>query len=340
MVEHDNKMIAPQGEREFFEIYPGLMNIADIDFVQFPAKDGANIFPQDWTETAKAIYVRRNDGYDGFVIAHGTDTMTYTASAVAFALGPGLNMPVVFVGAQAPHNVPHGDALANLSRACMVASKKIPEVVISFGDEVYRAVRAEKYSDYHFKGFHSPTFLPLAVITEKIEIHDKLWIDITRKMECKAEFEDRVLQINQYPGFDPDWLNIILESKKIKGIIIESLGIGNLPTLSLSKYNILPVIEKAIKEYKIPVVITSKYPIKPEFVDKYIPATAPLQIGAISAGNMTSSAALTKLMWLLPQVEQDIKKGDLKEQYKLEEIKRLMGHSYVGEVDAINVLGE
>ncbi len=338
MVEHANKMVPPQNEREFFKIYPSLMNIADIDFIQFKAKDGANIFPEDWRKIAKAIYLRRNDGYDGFVIAHGTDTMPYTASAVAFALGPGLNIPVVFVGSQTPYNVPHGDALANLSRACMIASKRIPEVVISFGDEVYRAVRAEKYSDYHFKGFHSPTFPPLAVITEMIEIqNEKLWTDKAGKMECKAEFEDRILQIGQYPGFDPDWLNTVLDSKAIKGIIIESLGIGNLPTLSESKYNYLPIIEKAIKKYGIPVIITSKYPIKPEFVNKYIPASAPLRVGAISAGNMTSSAALTKLMWLLPQIEKDIENGDLKEQYKLEEIKKLMIHSYVGEVDKINI---
>lgn len=334
MVEYENKMIPPQNEREFFEIYPSLRNIADIDFVQFSAKDGANIFPVDWSKIAKAIYHRRNDDYDGFVIAHGTDTMTYTASAVAFALGSGIDKPVVFVGSQTPHNVPHGDALANLARACMIASMKIPEVVISFGDEVYRAVRAEKYSDYHFKGFHSPTFAPLAVITEKIEIKkENLWIDKTGKIECKAEFEDRILQISQYPGFDPEWLDIVLESKIVKGVIIESLGIGNLPTLSESKYNLLPIIEKAIKRYEIPVIITSKYPIKPEFVSKYIPATAALQIGAISAGNMTSSAALTKIMWLLPQIEEEIKKGDLKKQRKLEEKKKLMAHSFVGEVD-------
>jgi len=334
MVEHNNKMVAPHSEREFFEIYPGLRNIANIDIVQFEAKDGANIFPEDWSRIAKAIYQRRNDGYDGFVIAHGTDTMTYTASAVAFSLGAGLNMPVVFVGAQAPHNVPHGDAMVNLSRACMIASKRIPEVVISFGDEVYRAVRAQKYNDYLFHGFHSPTFKPLAIITEEIEIQkDSLWVDEKGKMECKNEFDDRVLQISQYPGFDPAWLDVLIEAGNIKGIIIESLGIGNLPTLSHSKYNLLPVIEKAIKDHQIPVIITSRYPINPEFTEKYIPATEPLKRGAISAGNMTSSAALTKLMWLLPQIEKDIKNGDIKEQYKLEEIRKLMVHSYVGEVD-------
>jgi L-asparaginase len=338
MREEGNKMVFPLDEKDFFSTYPSLRNIADIDYIQFAAKDGANTFPQDWGNIAKTIYRKRNDGYDGFVIAHGTDTMIYTASAAAFSLGPGLNKPVVFVGAQTSQYVPYGDALANLSRACEIASKEIPEVVICFGDEVYRAVRAEKYSDYHFKGFHSPTFPPLAVITEMIEIQkDKLWVDKTAKMECKAEFEDRVLQISQYPGFDPIWLDTLLDSKTIKGIIIESLGIGNLPTLSESKYNLLPVIEKAIKEYEIPVIITSKYPIKPEFRNKYIPATAPLQKGAISAGNMTTAAALTKLMWLLPQIEKDIINRDLKKQCKLKELKRLMEHSYVGEVDEIKV---
>ncbi|MDQ1354347.1 MAG: L-asparaginase, partial [Acidobacteriota bacterium] len=151
MVEHDNKIVPPQNEEEFFDVYPGLKVIADINYVPSKPKDGANIFPADWTQIARDIFDRRNDGYDGFVIIHGTDTMTYTASAVAFALGPGIKNPVVFVGSQTPYYVRYGDAMVNLARACKIASENIPEVVISFGDEVYRAVRAQKYNDYLYR---------------------------------------------------------------------------------------------------------------------------------------------------------------------------------------------
>lgn len=339
MVEHGNRMVPPQNEKEFLSIYPSLRNIAEIVFVQLNAKDGANIYPEDWSQIAKAIYDRRNDGYDGFVIACGTDTMAYTASAVAFALGQGLECPVVFVGSQAPHYVSHGDALVNLSRACMVASQKISEVVIVFGDSVLRAVRSEKLSDYHFQGFHSPTHKPLAIITEQIEIQQEALLKKNNpgRMECIAEFETQILQISQYPGFQPKWFDELLASKNIKGIIIESLGLGNLPTLPDSKYNMLNFIEKAVHKFEIPVIITSKYPIIPEFANKYLPATAPLQKGAISAGNMTSSSALTKLMWLLPQIEKAIKNNDLKKHLKLEEIKKLMSYSFVGEVDKMPI---
>ena len=108
-------------------------------------------------------------------------------------------------------------------------------------------------------------------------------------------------------------MNAILGSRTIKGVIIESLELVSIPSFLGSKCNLLPAIERAIIEYKIPVIITSKYPFKPEFKGRYFPSSIPLQKGAISAGNMTSSTALTKLMWLLPQIEEDIKKGDLKE---------------------------
>jgi L-asparaginase len=332
MVEINGKMTPPHSQKEFLDLYPEIERIADIDFIQIEAIDGANVFPEYWSKIARAIYDRRNEEYNGFVIAHGTDTMVYTASAVAFALGPGLNKPVVFVGSQAPHYVMHGDALINLFRAVKIASEKIPEVVICFNDLVFRAVRAEKKDDYRFSGFHSPTFKPLAIITEQIEIQKELLIhkDPLYKIVCKDQFDTNILKISQYPGLHPEIYYPYIDNKSVSAIIIETLGLGNLPTTGV--YNFLPLIENA-KNNLIPVVITSRYPILPEFMNKYLPVSAPIQKGAISAGNMTSAAALTKLMWLLPQIEKDIQQGEIKEHNKMIEIQQLIKHNFIGEVD-------
>jgi L-asparaginase/Glu-tRNA(Gln) amidotransferase subunit D len=107
-------------------------------------KDSTNMNPGDWEDIAEAVYRRRNAGYRGFVIAHGTDTMHFSASAVAFALGKNLNFPVVFTGAQTAPDIPHGDARVSLLRAFKVALTDLAEVVICFGDFVFRGCRAQK----------------------------------------------------------------------------------------------------------------------------------------------------------------------------------------------------
>jgi len=333
MKEVKGKMRTLDTKEEFLSLYPGIQDIAHIDLFHINPTDSANIFPEHWVKIAEAIYNRIDLEYNGFVIAHGTDTMVYTASAVSFSLGPGLHKPVVFVGSQAPHHVMHGDALINLYRAIKVATQPIPEVVICFGDLVFRAVRTEKKDDYRFSGFHSPSFEPLAIIAENIELSDKV-LNEKKTINLISEFETNILKIAQYPGLKPELFYPYIENKKIAGLIIETLGVGNLPTAG-ELYNFLPLIEKA-KNQNIPVVVTSRYPIRPEFMKKYQPASEPLQKGAISAGNMTSAAALTKFMWILPQLG---KLNTMEKQDNKPTIKEMMTNNYVGEIDFFKIPG-
>ena len=330
MIESGNKMIAPNDENEFFRAYPDIRNFADVKYFQPRVKDGVNVFPEDWKAIASMVYEKRNENYDAIVIAHGTDTLQYTASAVAFALGKNLSFPVIFVGAQAPHNAYHADSNINLKRAIRLAMEDLPEVVILFNDKVFRAVRAQKVSDYDFEGFTSPTLPTLATIRESVEIDNNVIRSDSKIIDFKNEFEERVIQITQYPGLNPDYFYHILDDLDVKGILIESLGIGNLPTQD--EYSLTTFIKKA-KKYEIPVIITSKYKITTKFIEKYLPAMIPLKLGAIHAKNMVSSAALTKLMWLLPQIERDIENGDLLRSRKFAELQKMMETSYIGEVD-------
>ncbi len=114
--------------------------------------------------------------------------------------------------------------------------------------------------------------------------------------------------------------------------MIQSLRVGILK--NIGEYNYLPFIEK-LTTNGIPVVITSKYPILPEMMDKYEPASGPIDKGAIPAGNMTGSAAFAKLSWLLPQIKRDIANGRIKPQHKLVELQKRLIHNYIGEIDRI-----
>lgn len=330
-------MVPPADLMQFYRRYSEINKIARIEPVPLLTKDGANIFPEDWETLAATIYGMRTKGFDGIVVAGGTDTLAYTASAVAFALGQALNFPVVFTGAQAPIKVPYGDARVNLIRACLVATLDIKEVVISFDDQVLRAVRAEKKDDYRFDGFHSPSYRPLAIIAERVEIQRELLRKplgayVQRIDPGQTLFARNVWQIVQYPGLEPELYVKMLDSDKPQGIVIQTLGIGNLPTMG--RYSFQRLIEQATRR-GIPVLLTSRYPIQPEFVGQYVPASEALSWGAIQAGNMTPTAALTKFMWVIPQVDKAITERQLLPEKRMQEIARLMGEDYVGEIDRI-----
>lgn len=158
----------PKDASSFTHIAPEISTIAKVEFVLLLNKDSTNMTPDDWQLMAEEIY-QRKDLFDGFVIVHGTDTMHFSASALAFAFGINLNFPIVFTGSQTIAQVAHGDARSNLIRAVKVATKNIAEVVICFGNYVFRGCRTQKKDERLFDAFHSPAFLPLANITETIE---------------------------------------------------------------------------------------------------------------------------------------------------------------------------
>jgi L-asparaginase type I len=338
MVRKGGHVVPPENPEEFKQNYRELEEVARIDFKQHFNVDSINVYPSDWSAIAREIYERRNEGYSGFVVAHGTDTMAYTASAVAFALGENLRVPVVFTGAQTTPDVLHGDARVNLNRACRVALQPIPEVVIAFGAKVLRACRAQKSDDKDFEGFESPNYYPLAYITEEIELRKELLRvlpDEEKDIELRDRFADRVLLIQQYPGLPPDFFDNVLRELAAghqdycHGIIIQTLGAGNVATRE--PHSFIPFISEAIR-CGVPVIVTSIYPPRPEGHTEYRTAVAPLEAGAIYAGNMTAAAALTKFSWVLAQAE-EIAAGNRKSQMRI--VRRMMEKNYIGEIEDI-----
>ena len=196
----DGTVRPPDDPADFLRVAPELERLVDYDFVPLMNKDSTNINPEDWLQMARAVYERRDVGYEGFVIAHGTDTMHFSASALAFAFGENLSFPVVFTGAQAIPEISHGDARVNLLRACRVATMDLGEVVISFSDYVLRGCRAQKKDEVKFDAFESPGFFPLAYITEHI-----LLTPLARKRSTSAG------EIDFKPNFENDDLIKVFE---------------------------------------------------------------------------------------------------------------------------------
>lgn len=338
MVQRDDKVVPPRDAEEFRGYFSSLNSIAEfVEFKNiFTPRDSINIFPSQWVKIARYIYLRRNDGFNGFVVAHGTDTMAFSASAVAFALGRNLRFPVVFTGSQTTVGIAHGDAHINLYRACEVAKLDIPEVVICFGNFVYRAVRAQKIDDRRFEGFASPTYPPLAEITGEINVRRELLRELPEKdldIKLQSNFKASILLVQQFPGLDPEFFERQLEQDngelRFQGVILQTFGAGNVA--NKIPYSFMSFINKAYRK-GIPVIITSQYPPDPGTHTLYTPAEAPIKAGGIHAGNMTLSAAVAKFHWVLAKVTRNSSWGMMKPREKRELVSKLMvEESIVGE---------
>lgn len=292
----------PENPDTFVNIAPEIKSLAEFDFVPLMNKDSTNINPADWSVMAAAIHERSYRGYDGFVVAHGTDTMHFSASAVAFALGKEINFPVVFTGAQTAPDIAHGDARVNLVRAFKVASMELAEVVICFGDYVFRGCRAQKKDERRFDAFESPAVFPLAYITEEILLSPwaKKRTQSDRPLDFQPDFAPGVFQVSLIPGLEPKLLAPLLDLPDCKGIVLQSFGAGNVP--SESPFSLTEFIQEATDLGK-PVLITSQFPANATLHTAYEPGRKAIQAGAIPTGNMTSACATAKFRWVLAQVD-------------------------------------
>ncbi|MEE9344127.1 MAG: asparaginase domain-containing protein, partial [Methylococcales bacterium] len=323
----------PDNPDDFLKIASELSVISDYDFVALLNKDSSNIIPADWTTMANAVYSRLDQGYTGFVIAHGTDTLHYSSSALAFALGNQLNVPVVFTGSQTIPDVIHGDARTNLLRAALVAQSQLAEVVISFNHSVYRGCRVIKTGERSFDAFSSPGLGAIGDIAEHVKLSPiaKLRsLNTQNEIDFRPLFSEGILQISAIPGFHPQLLMPVLDSAQCKGIIVQSFGAGNLPDTDL--YSWSEVIRYATQQL-IPVVISSPFAANSTLDSAYNPGISAIESGAIAVGNMTQAAMMVKFSWVLAQAEQAIANGALMQADTLKRVAKLLQSNYVDEMD-------
>jgi len=326
---------SPEDPSEFLRYLKAeeeVRELAELDFVDLLNKDSTNMVPADWTKMAQAVYQRLEQDYRGFVIAHGTDTLHFSASALAFAFGERLNLPIVFTGAQTIPAVAHGDARVNLLRAVKVACEDLAEVVVAFGEYVFRGCRVQKKDARRFDAFESPAEFPIGHITEEVRLTTgrvRARRGRSEPLEFRPWFSDGLVHFSLIPGLEPEALRPVLRSERCKGVILQSFGAGNVP--NAGGYSFKGFIREAVALHK-PVIITSQFPADSTFVSPYTPAREALEAGAIPTGDMTNAAATAKLRWVLHQTQVAIDAGNLAPARKLARVKEMMGKVYVGEM--------
>lgn len=306
---------------------PLIKETANVDFLQLENIDSVNANPTHWIRLAIEIKKELNkDKYDGIIVTHGTDTMTYASSAVAISLGRGLKRPVVFTGSQLPLVDFGTDAKFNLENAVKTVSAArdngIAEVMITFADKVLRASRAVKVSESKFPAFDSPAIDPLADITAfGVEFgRHALKVDEHALPELVTGFNNEVLTIEVVPGLRPEYLQHLIRNTKLSGILLKSLGAGNVPTKG--EYSLIPTIEEAVKR-NIPVVISTKFVGGRTNMEVYETGVKPIKAGAIPVGDMTDVMAQVKMMWIL--ANQDPKNP-------MKGFREKLQKNYVGEI--------
>ena len=273
---------------DLFAELPVLRKVAEIESRILFNLDSSDMQPHHWVELAAAVHDAL-PRYDGVVVVHGTDTMAYTASALAFLL-PGLDRPVVLTGAQRPLVEVRTDARANLVDACMLATLPIAEVGIAFGSKLLRGCRASKLDAWGMNAFATPSCAPLAELGVTVEVAPHV-LAARPSEPFDPRIEPRVIAVRVFPGLDPRLLIGALRVD-VRGIVLEAFGAGNVPHLENS---LVPVIEEATRR-DIPVVIASQCARGAVDLSRYEGGSAAAKAGAIGAGTMTSEAAVTKLM--------------------------------------------
>ncbi len=295
----------PNSEKWSEYIYreiPELSEIAEIKIKRLFYEDSSDINKKHWATLANFIR-DAYDVYDGFVILHGTDTMAYTASALSFAL-QNLGKPVILTGSQVPMKNIRSDARRNLVNAIEMATMALPEVAICFNDFVYRGNRSTKMSIGDFDAFASPNFPPLAEIGLHIEMRNHVR-NTNGSLKVNTGFSDRVFLLKIHPNLDPSFLDNI-DFSNIRALIIEAFGSGNFPIHG--EQSLLPFFRKCV-EQDILLVFTSQAAYDSVELNNYESGRKALELGALSAGDMTSEATITKMMYLLGQLpnNQDVR---------------------------------
>ncbi|MFZ9002581.1 MAG: asparaginase [Robiginitalea sp.] len=248
-----------------------------------------------------SLIERHYDRFDGFVILHGSDTMSYSASALSFML-ENLAKPVVFTGSQLPIGDLRTDAKENLITSIQVASLRkgghpvVQEVCLYFENTLYRGNRTTKMSAEQFQAFDSPNFPVLGTSGVHLRIMEEyLWKPPGRKkLQVHTDLDNRVGLLKLFPGIHPGWVRSLLESPDLKALVLESYGAGNAPTDTWFLTLLKDAISRGVR-----LVNVTQCPGGSVLMGKYKTSASLDEMGLIDGKDITSEAALTKLMYLL-----------------------------------------
>lgn len=273
-----------------------------IDNFQFnPPIDSSEMSPEKWQEMARIIQ-ENYDKYDGFVILHGTDTMAYTASALAFML-EGLNKPLIITGSQLPIGEVRTDGEENLITALQIAADVDPidggpmvrEVAILFENYLWRGCRSTKRSADNFNAFKSSNYPPLAHIGLGIDYnHEALARPEPGPLKVESNLDGAVAVVHLFPGMSRECFEHVLRTPGVRGIVLRTYGAGNSPTDSWFIDALRSAIQRGIIVLNVTQCVDGSVR-----ANRYVAGDILSGIGVISGYDITLEAALTKMMTLL-----------------------------------------
>jgi L-asparaginase len=286
-----------------------------------PPIDSSNVTPEIWEKIAMTIQ-KNYSQFDGFVILHGTDTMAYTASALSYMF-VNLDKPIILTGSQLPIGTIRTDGKENLITAVEIAAAQrngqalVPEVCIYFDFNLFRGNRSVKRDSENFSAFVSENYPALASAGVDIKYNAEFIHYPENKgiLKVQSGFDENVVILKMFPGIGRSVFESILEIPDLKGVILESYGSGNVPT---SRW-LLSSIRKAIKRNLI-ILNVSQCQGGSVQMGQYETSVELANAGVVSGKDMTTEAAITKLMFLLGQG------------LKRDEVKMYLAKSLCGEI--------
>ncbi|MHA1770816.1 MAG: asparaginase [Candidatus Thorarchaeota archaeon] len=282
--------------------------------------DSANAQPHHWQKIASAIKAVHDEfpDLDGIVITHGTDTMVYTASAVSFMVQD-FGKPIVFTGAQIPLITPWSDGPRNLLDAIRVAAfADLGETCIVFNGEVHRPTRTKKMRSDSYDAFDSVDPAPLGTLGRDIVLFERRSPRHNLVPRFDIRLDDRVFLLKVFPGLPPGIISRIVDMG-YHGIVIEGFGTGNIPSEENSLAN---GIQHAINQGCF-VIVSSQCAFGQTDLSLYAVGRSALDVGAMSAYDMTSEATLVKLAWVLGHTHDPA------------QVRKMMSTDYFGEMPLV-----